>query len=84
MISDFSGFVTHKPPVPWVKGKGRPKTGHIGPERELSNSSTLSLTCALDGGAWSTPRPGRSTAGKDPIHIVFEALRAPGPVWTGA
>jgi hypothetical protein len=47
-------------------------------------SSTLSLTSALDGGGWSTPRPGRFTPGKDPVPIVWEAGWAPGPVWTGA
>jgi hypothetical protein len=30
----------------------------------------------------STPRP-HFTPGKDPVHIVQEAGRAPGPVWTG-
>ena len=47
-------------------------------------SSTLSLTSALDGGGWSTPRPGRFTSGKDPVLIVQESGWAPGPVWTGA
>ena len=47
-------------------------------------SSTLPSTSVLDGGGWSTPRPGRFTPGKDPVPIVEEAGRAPGPVWTGA
>ena len=47
-------------------------------------SSTLSLTSALDGDGWSTPRPGRFTPGKDPVPIVQEAGWAPGPVWAGA
>ena len=34
------------------------------------HSSTLSLTLALDGAGWSTPRPGRFTPGKDPLPIV--------------
>jgi hypothetical protein len=38
-------------------------------------------TSALDGGGWSTPRPGRFTPGKDPLRIVQEAGLAPGPVW---
>jgi hypothetical protein len=46
-------------------------------------SSTLPSTSALDGGGWSTPRPGRFTPGKDPVPIVQEAGWAPGPVWTG-
>ena len=32
--------------------------------------SALPLTSALDGGGWSTPRPGRFTPGKDPAPIV--------------
>jgi hypothetical protein len=47
-------------------------------------SSALSLTSELDGGGWSTPRPGRFTPGKDPVPIVQKAGWAPGPVWTGA
>jgi hypothetical protein len=46
-------------------------------------SSTLSLTSALDGGGWSTPRSGRFTPGKDPVRIVQEAGWALGSVWTG-
>jgi rRNA maturation protein Nop10 len=34
-------------------------------------SFTLSLTSALDGGGWSTPRPGRFTPGKDPVPIYI-------------
>ena len=47
-------------------------------------SCTLPSTSALDGGGWSTPRPGRFTLMKDPLPIVQEAGWAPGPVWTGA
>jgi hypothetical protein len=47
-------------------------------------SPTLSFASALDGDGWSTPRPGRFTPGKDPVPIVKEAGRAPGPFWTGA
>jgi len=46
------------------------RTGHEGPEGEWRYSYTLSLTWALDGGGWSTPRPGRFTPGKDPVSIV--------------
>ena len=35
-------------------------------------------------GGWSALRPGRFTPGKDPVPIVYETGRAPGPVWTGA
>jgi hypothetical protein len=33
---------------------------------EKKYSSTLYLTSAIDGGGWSTPRPGRITRGKRP------------------
>jgi hypothetical protein len=65
------------------KGKVQPRTGHEGPEGEYMYSTTLSLTSALDGGGWPTPRPGRFTPGNDPVPIVQEAGWAPGPVWTG-
>ena len=48
------------------------------------HSSTLSLTSALDGGGWSTPRPGHFTPGKDPVPMVQEAGWVPGPGWAGA
>jgi hypothetical protein len=35
-----------------------------------SRGIVLSLTSALDGGEWSTPRPGLFTPGKDPVQIV--------------
>jgi hypothetical protein len=47
-------------------------------------SSTFSVTSALDGGGWSTPRPGRFTLGKDPAPIVQEAGWASEPVWSDA
>ena len=56
-----------------IKGKFHPRTGHEGPEGEEMCSFTLSLTSALGGGGWSTPRPGRFTPGKDPVLIVQEA-----------
>ena len=47
-------------------------------------SSALPSTSALDGGGWSTPRPGRFNPGKEPVPIVQQAGWVPGPVWTGA
>jgi hypothetical protein len=44
---------------------------------------SISLTSALDGGGWSTPRPGRFTPGKDPVPLVQDAERTPESVWTG-
>ena len=54
------------------KGKGKvlPRTGHEGPEGEQRYSYTLPSTSALDGGGWSTPRPGRFTPGEGPVAIV--------------
>ena len=45
-----------------------PRTGHEGPEGEQRYSSTLSFTSAQDGGAWSTPSPGRFTSGRPATH----------------
>jgi hypothetical protein len=42
------------------------------------------MTTALEEGEGSASRPGRSLPPKDPVLIVYEALWAPGPVWTGA
>jgi len=39
------------------KDKCHPRTGHEGPEGEQRNSSTLSLTSALDWVINATPRP---------------------------
>ena len=44
-----------------------PRTGHEGPDGEQKYSYTPSLTSALDGGGWSTPRTGCFTPGKDPV-----------------
>jgi len=52
------------------KGKGHPRTGHERPEGEYRYSSTLSLTSALDGSGWLTPRSDCFTPGKDPVPIV--------------
>jgi len=40
------------------------------PKRGVNYSYILPLTSALDGGGWSTPRPGYITSGKDPVPIV--------------
>ena len=61
------------------KGKGRvhPRTGHEGPEEEHRNSSTLSLTSALDRGGWSTPRPGHFTPRKQTRYPLYRRLGGP-------
>ena len=46
-------------------------------------SSTLSLTSALNGGAWLTPCTGRITSGKETRYSFCRRLGAPRPVWTG-
>jgi hypothetical protein len=57
--------------------KVRPITGHEGPEGEYRYSSTLSLTPALDGGGWSTPRPSRFTSGKKAPYPLYRRLDVP-------
>ena len=47
-----------------VKCKVYPRTGHEGPEGEQRYSSNLSLTSALAGGGWLTPRPVALPLGK--------------------
>jgi hypothetical protein len=55
----------------------QPTTGHEGLEREWRYSSTLSLTSALDGGGWSTPRPGCFTPGKETRYSLYRRLDGP-------
>ena len=54
------------------------------PAGEQMYSSTISLTSALDGVGWLTPRAGRLTPGRDPVRRVKEPGLGPGPVWTAA
>jgi hypothetical protein len=62
------------------RGKVHPTAGHEDPEgRKKRYRSTLSLTSALDGCGWSTPRPSRFTPRKDPVPIVQVAGWVPGP-----
>jgi hypothetical protein len=62
------------------KGQGHAITGHECPEGK-KYSSTPSLTSALEGCGWSTPRPGRCTfREKDFVPIVQEAGWAREPV----
>ena len=51
-------------------GKVYPTTEHERPQVELKYTCALSLTSALDGGGWSTPRLGRFTPGKDPVPFT--------------
>jgi hypothetical protein len=38
---------------------------------------TLSLTSALDGGGWSTPRPGHFAPGKETRYLLHRRLGGP-------
>jgi hypothetical protein len=62
-----------------VKGKGkvRSRTGHEGHEKEQMYSSTISLTSALDGRGWLTPRPGRFTPGENSWYPFHTRLGRP-------
>ena len=71
-------------PIYIYKCKVHLVAGHKGPEGEQKYSSTLPSTSALDGGGWSTSRPGRFIPRKDPVPSVQEVGSAPGPVCTGA
>jgi hypothetical protein len=63
------------------KDKGRPKTGHEDPgkggRRKQRYSSTLSLTSALHGGGWLTPRPGRFTPRKETRYPLCRSMGGP-------
>jgi hypothetical protein len=54
-----------------------PSTGHEGPEGELGYSSPLSFPLALDGGGWSTSRPGSLTPGKETRYPLYRRLDGP-------
>ena len=47
------------------EGKFHPTTVYEGPEAVLRYNFTLSVASALDGGGWSTSRPGRITRRKE-------------------
>ena len=51
-----------------------PRTGYEDPEGKYMYSSTLSLTSALDGSGWLTPRPGRFTPGKEMWYPLCRKL----------
>ena len=61
-------------------GKGKCKvhrrTGHEGPKEVKRYSSILSLTSALDGAGWSTPRPGRFTS-RNTRYPLYRRLGLP-------
>ena len=61
----------------FIKCTVRPRTGHEGPEGEYSYTSTLSLTSALDAGAWLTPRHGHFTPGKETRYPLYRRMDGP-------
>ena len=65
----------------WILKKGKvkvyPRKGHEGPRGEWRDSFTLSLTSALDGGGWSTPRPCRFIPGKETRYPLYRRLCGP-------
>jgi hypothetical protein len=63
----------------------RVKQSHYRPEQAQMVDRGIAISFLDPGarrGGWSAPRPGRFTPGKDPVPIIQEAGRAPGPVWT--
>ena len=69
-----------------VKGKGRlhPITGHKGPEGEHRDSTTLSLTLALDGEGGQRHRPSALTLGKTRCLLCRRLSGPPRSAWTDA
>jgi hypothetical protein len=63
-------------------GKVRPVTARECPEADLRYKSHVSLTSALDGSWWSTPRSGRFAPGEDARYHLYRWLG--GPQGTGA
>ena len=57
-----------------LKSEIHPRTDQEDPEAEHRYSSTLSLTSKLDGVGWSTPHPGRFTAGKQIRYPFYRAM----------
>jgi hypothetical protein len=53
------------------------RTGHEGPEWDMTYSSSLSLTLALDGGGWSAPRPGCFVPRKETRYPLHRRLGGP-------
>lgn len=61
------------------KGNAHSVTCHEGPEWSRG-IAPVSLASALDEDSWSTRRPGRFTAGKDPLAMVKEDGWGPEPI----
>ena len=59
------------------KSKVYLRTCSEGPEVEEEYSSALSLTSVVGVGGWLTPRPGRSTLGKETRYSLYGRLGGP-------
>ena len=66
-----------------VKGKVHPVTNYDGPGGKQRCSSILSLTSALYGGRWLTPRPDRFTPGRETRYPFYRRLVAENVTPTG-
>jgi hypothetical protein len=60
-----------------VKGKVHPRTGHEGPEGKQRDSSTLSLTSALDGVGSQRHAPAALPPGKEILYPLYRTLGRP-------
>ena len=60
-----------------IKGKVNPRTHHEGQNGEQSNSYTLPLTSAPNGGGWLRPRSDRFTPGKEFRYPLYRRLGGP-------
>ena len=65
-----------------VRGEVHPRTRYEGPQVEQRYISTLSLTLALDGGGWLTPRLSRFDPGEETRYPLCRRLSGP-PSWSG-
>jgi hypothetical protein len=57
-----------------LKVKVRLRRDHESADGQQRYSSTLSLTSALDGNRWLTPRPGRFTPGQETRYPLYRRL----------
>jgi len=58
-----------------------PRTSCESTKGEKTCSSTVSLTSALVGSGWSTPRRGQFSSGED-VVVLYRRLCVPGTAWT--
>jgi hypothetical protein len=83
-IRRFSGTIFSRISFKTYQPRITVKQSHYGPSGWIVVQLYPFVTSALEGGGWSTPRPGRFTSGKNPVPIVQEAGWAQGSVWACA